>query len=50
LRSSSAEAGWARRLLDSAPVLHAALLDPDAGSRARLGATVRAVRTGIEPG
>lgn len=50
LRRSSAEAGWARTLLDSAPALHAALLDPDAGSRARLGATVRAVRAGIEPG
>lgn len=50
LRRSSAEAGWARTLLDSGPALHAALLDPDAGTRARVGATVRAVRAGIEPG
>jgi hypothetical protein len=50
LRRSSAEAGWARALLDSTPALHAALLDPDAGSRARLRATVRAVKAGIEPG
>ena len=50
LRRSSAEAGWARTLLDSAPALHAALLDPDAGTRARVGAAVRAVKAGIEPG
>jgi hypothetical protein len=41
---------FARTLLDSAPALHAALLDPDAGTRARVGATVRAVNAGIEPG
>jgi hypothetical protein len=50
LRRSSAEAGWARTLLDSGPALHAALLDPEAGTRTRVGARVRAVRAGIEPG
>jgi hypothetical protein len=43
LRRSSAEAGWSRTLLDSRPALHAALLDPAAGTRARLGATIRSL-------
>lgn len=43
----TAEAGWARTLLDAGPALHTALLDPASGTRARLGATVRTLAADV---
>ncbi|HEV7657105.1 MAG TPA: FUSC family protein [Mycobacteriales bacterium] len=44
----TAEDRWARTLLGCGPALHTALLDPAAGTRARLGATVRTVAADVK--
>jgi Fusaric acid resistance protein-like len=50
LRPACPEARWARTLLDAAPDLHTALLQPASPSRATLGATVRTLAADVKGG